>query len=360
MSRSPPPGRRLRIAVGMSGGVDSSLAAHLLKQAGHDVVGVFIRSWEDDGQCPAGQDAVAAAAAADHIGIGLEAADFVAEYREQVFAGFLAELRAGRTPNPDVWCNAIIKFHAFADLALDTLGVDAIATGHYARIGAAGTTLLKAEDEAKDQTYFLYRLRRERLAQVRFPLGGLRKPAVRAMARAAGLPTAERRESMGICFVGQRPFREFVADYIAPRPGQLVSPDGAVVGAHEGAHLYTIGQRRGLGLGGAGEPWYVVAKDMAANTVTVVRGRRDPALLARQLELEECHWLTARRPRRNWVYTCRHRHRMEPAPCILTAVGDTGARVEFAAPQWGIAPGQAGVLYDGIACLGGGTIARTC
>lgn len=349
----------LHVAVGMSGGVDSSLAAHLLLQQGHQVTGVFIRSWEDDGNCPAGADAVAAAATAAHLGIELESIDLVAEYRDRVFADFLAELRNGRTPNPDVWCNAVIKFAAFADYALTELGADAFATGHYARVDGSGTNLLKAEDDNKDQTYFLYRMPVKQLPKVLFPLGELRKTEVRELAKAAQLPSAERAESMGICFVGKRPFREFVADYIDEKPGELMGTDGAVLGSHPGAHLYTIGQRHGLGLGGPGEPWYVCAKDMPANTVTVVRGREAPQLYASTITLDACHWLAAKAVRCNWVYTCRFRHRMEPAPCTLTSLSAGTATIEFAEPQWGIAPGQAGVLYDGITCLGGGTIMAT-
>ena len=252
-----------RIAVGMSGGVDSSVAALLLQRAGHDVVGVFIRSWEDDdGRCPAGADTVAAAAAAEHIGIDLELVDFTAVYRKRVFADFIAELRAGRTPNPDIWCNAVIKFAAFADHVLGPLGASRFATGHYARINASGPRLFKGEDESKDQTYFLHRITRARLAQAVFPLGGLRKAAVRELAHTAGLPNADRPESMGICFIGPRDFRSFVTQFIPRQPGSLVDDTGQSVGIHDGAHLYTIGQRHGLGLGGPGAPWYVAGKDM--------------------------------------------------------------------------------------------------
>lgn len=336
----------------MSGGVDSSLAAKLLLDAGHMVTGVFIRSWEDDGNCPAGADAVAAAAVADHLGIELVSIDLVPEYREQVFADFLAELRAGRTPNPDVWCNAVIKFAAFATYALEEVGADCLATGHYARVVEG--RLVRGEDETKDQTYFLYRMPVAVLPRVLFPLGGLRKTQVRELARAAALPTAARAESMGICFVGKRDFRSFIRDYIDEKPGALVTVDGAVVGEHAGAHLYTIGQRQGLGLGGPGEPWYVCGKDIAANTVTVVRGREAPQLYSTGMQLTNCHWLE--QPRVNWVYTCRLRHRMEPAPCTISALTARTAYIDFAAPQWGVAPGQAGVIYDGINCLGGGTI----
>lgn len=345
------------VAVGMSGGVDSAVAALLLKRAGHEVTGVFIRSWEDaDGSCPAGADAAAAAAAADRIGVPLEAVDFTAAYRDRVFAAFLADLRRGLTPNPDVWCNAAIKFDAFAAHALEELGAARFATGHYARVAPDGAGLLKAEDEDKDQSYFLFRMPPARLAQVLFPLGGLPKREVRRLAREAGLPNAARPESMGICFIGKRRLRDFLADYVELVPGPVVDLDGREIGRHAGALLYTVGQRQGLGLGGPGEPWYVAAKDVAANTVTAVRGRGHPALRTARARLAACHWL-GEPPRPGWVYTCRHRHRMEPAPCTV-APGPAGtAAVEFARPQWAVAPGQAAVVYDGVRCLGGGAIA---
>lgn len=350
-----PADKTLKVAVGMSGGVDSSVAALLLKRAGHDVTGVFIRSWEDDGECPAGEDAVAAAAAAEAIGVDLEAADFTAEYRGRVFEGFLDELRAGNTPNPDVWCNSAVKFGAFAERALGPLGADRIATGHYARAGKGGE-LLKAEDESKDQTYFLYRLSGDVLSRALFPLGGIPKREVRAIAREAGLPNSERRESMGICFVGKRRLEDFLAPHIEPRPGRVVDDAGSEVGRHRGLHLHTIGQRKGLGIGGPGEPWYVASKDLDRNEITVVRGREHPLLFSGGARLRDCSWVADRPPKSNWVYTCRLRHRMEPEPCTLASAGGGEAEVAFAAPQWAVAPGQAAVLYDGLRCLGGGTI----
>ena len=349
----------LKVAVGMSGGVDSSVAALLLKRAGHDVLGVFIRSWEDDGECPAGEDAVAAAAAADAVGVDLEFVDFTKEYRDRVFSSFLDELRAGNTPNPDVWCNAVVKFGAFAEHALDTLGVDRFATGHYARIGSGGQALLKSEDEAKDQTYFLYRVTKDTLSKAIFPVGSLPKREVRDIAGEAGLPNHDRPESMGICFVGKRRLKDFLEPYIPSVPGPIVDDQGAVIGEHAGAHLYTIGQRQGLGLGGPGEPWYVSAKDVSRNEVVAVRGRGHPALLSSGVLLRDCSWVAGSPPKDGWVYTCRLRHGMEPAPCTLKKSGDSRATVGFAAPQWGVAPGQAAVLYDGLLCLGGGAIDRS-
>lgn len=352
-------GAGMNVAVGMSGGVDSSVAALLLAQQGHDVTGVFIRSWEDDGDCPAGEDAVAAAAAADRIGIDLEFVDFTREYREKVFAGFLNELRAGNTPNPDVWCNAVVKFGAFAGHAFGKMGADKIATGHYARVGDGGATLLKAESEAKDQTYFLYRIKREALSRTIFPIGHLAKREVREIAAKAGLPNHDRRESMGICFVGKRRLKDFLKPHIKASPGPMVDEQGDKVGEHAGIHLYTIGQRQGLGLGGPGEPWYVAGKDREKNEIMVVRGHGHEALLSVGATLRDCSWVAAKPPRPNWVYTCRLRHGMEPAPCTLESVRGDAATVGFAAPQWAVAPGQAAVVYDGLACLGGGTIDRT-
>ena len=346
-----------RIVVGMSGGVDSSMAALLLARAGHDVRGLFMRCWEDgSGDCPAGPDAAAAAAAAAAIGIELDVVDLVAEYRQQVFSGFLDELRAGRTPNPDVWCNARIKFSAFLQAARSQYGAERIATGHYARIDRQGPRLLKAEDERKDQTYFLYRLGRQQLEQALFPLGGLLKSQVRAAAAEAGLPTAARPESMGICFIGKRPFRQFIAEHIPCRAGAILDEGGRRIGEHEGAHLYTVGQRAGLGLGGAGPPWYVAGKDIAANTIVAVRGADHPLLAAGRVHLIDTSWVSGRPPPARWVYTCRLRHRMEPAPCTIEQVAPGRATVAFAAVQTAVAPGQALVLYDGISCLGGGTI----
>ncbi|MCY4325184.1 MAG: tRNA 2-thiouridine(34) synthase MnmA [Betaproteobacteria bacterium] len=358
-SQHPQPGES--IVVGMSGGVDSSVAALLLKRAGAAVRGLFMRCWEDQsGDCPAGADAVAAAAAADAIGIELDVVDLVGDYRREVFAGFLDELRAGRTPNPDVWCNANIKFASFARIAAARYGATRIATGHYARIDGVRQRLLKAEAEGKDQTYFLYRLDRNQLAQSLFPLGDLpTKAQVRSIAREAGLPTAERRESMGICFIGKRPFREFVSEHIRPQSGAIVDEHGRQIGTHDGVHLYTIGQRGGLGLGGEGPPWYVAGKDCATNTITAVRGRNHRLLYCRRVRLRQTSWVAGRPPPCNWVYTCRFRHRMEPAPCTLEQAGAETATVAFADEQAAVAPGQALVVYDGIDCLGGGTIETT-
>src|SRR5512144_1030825 len=261
----------MRIVVGLSGGVDSAVAALLLKRAGHDVVGVFMKNWEDDDDdeyCSTREDLIDAVSAAERIGIDVEAINFAAEYRERVFASFLAEYRAGRTPNPDVLCNAEIKFRAFLDHAI-AQGADRIATGHYARLGesAGRIALLKGADPGKDQSYFLHRLSQQQLARTLFPVGALRKSEVRRIAREAGLPNHAKRDSTGICFIGERPFREFLSRYLPREPGPVLTPEGEHVGEHEGLMYYTIGQRHGLGIGGrrdAGdEPWYVAGKDLA-------------------------------------------------------------------------------------------------
>ena len=344
------------IAVGMSGGVDSSVSALLLQQAGYKVVGVFIKSWEDDGDCPAGEDVIAAASAAEKIGIELESVDFTNNYRQDVFADFLAELNKGRTPNPDVWCNAVIKFNAFADYVINTLGASKFATGHYARIATNPLRLQKAEDENKDQSYFLYRITQDKLAKVVFPLATYKKETVRKIANEAKLANANRAESMGICFIGKRKLKDFLAEYIDFKPGKILDKHHQEIGEHEGAVLYTIGQRQGLNLGGAGEAWYVAAKDIRNNTLTVVQGREDELLYSNWIELEDCHWINQEEVKEKWVYTCRVRHRAEPAPCTLEFTTEQNVKIEFASKQWGIAPGQAAVIYDGINCLGGGTI----
>ena len=357
--------KRQRIVVGLSGGVDSSVAALLLKRAGHDVVGVFMKNWEDDDtdeHCTSREDLVDAAAVADVVGIELEAVNFAAEYRERVFAEFLREYRAGRTPNPDVLCNSEIKFRAFLDHAL-ALGADRIATGHYARVRrAAGgrVELLKAADASKDQSYFLHRLTQEQLAPVDFPLGDLAKRRVREIAREAGLPTHAKRDSTGICFIGERPFREFLARYLPRDPGPMLTPDGREVGRHLGLAYYTLGQRQGLGLGGtrggAEAPWFVAAKDLARNALVVVQGHDHPLLHADRVDAIEPHWIAGTAPALPQRLAAKTRYRMADASCIVARSGN-GVRAAFDAPQFAPTPGQYLVLYDGDACLGGAIIA---
>ena len=354
---------RERIVVGLSGGVDSAVAALLLKRAGHEVVGVFMKNWEDDDDlhCTSREDLVDAAAVADVIGIELEAVNFAAEYRERVFAHFLREYRAGRTPNPDVLCNSEIKFRAFLDHAL-ALGAGRIATGHYARVRRAGARveLLKAADASKDQSYFLHRLTQEQLAPVVFPLGGIEKRRVREIAREAGLPVHAKRDSTGICFIGERPFREFLARYLPRTPGPMVTPEGREVGRHLGIAYYTLGQRQGLGLGGTRggpeAPWFVAAKDLARNALVVVQGHDHPMLYASRVEAIEPHWIAGQAPGLPARLAAKTRYRMADAACSVEAL-DAGLRATFELPQFAPTPGQYLVLYDGDVCLGGAVIA---
>jgi tRNA-specific 2-thiouridylase len=354
-----------RVVVGMSGGVDSSVAALLLKRQGCDVVGLFMKNWEDDDDaehCSTRQDLIDAAAAADVIGIPLEAVNFAAEYKDRVFAEFLREYRAGRTPNPDVLCNAEIKFKAFLDHAM-ALGAARIATGHYARLGTAadgGIQLLRAVDPAKDQSYFLHRLTQAQLARVAFPVGELRKADVRRIAREAGLPNHAKKDSTGICFIGERPFREFLNRYLPREPGPIVTSEGARVGEHIGLAFYTIGQRKGIGIGGTrgrdGEAWYVAAKDLPANTLVVVQGHDHPLLLKRELAAQDASWVAGRGPAAGTPHAAKTRYRQADAACRVTHAADSAIALEFSEPQWAVTPGQSVVLYDGEVCLGGAVI----
>jgi tRNA-uridine 2-sulfurtransferase len=354
-----------KVVVGMSGGVDSSVAALLLKRQGHEVVGLFMKNWEDDDTddyCSSRQDLIDATAAADVIGIGLEAANFAEEYRERVFANFLTEYQAGRTPNPDVLCNSEIKFKAFLDHAL-RLGADYIATGHYAQVREflGKFQLMKAEDGTKDQSYFLYRLNQEQLAKTLFPVGHLYKREVRKIAAQAGLPNHAKRDSTGICFIGERPFREFLARYLPKQPGELRRlDDDRVIGQHEGLAYYTLGQREGLGIGGVKgapeEPWFVAAKDMEANVLYAVQGHDHPALLRSQLTAGQLSWISGTSPHTHWVYAAKTRYRMPDAACDIETLSGDNCKISFAAPQWAVTPGQSVVIYESLVCLGGGVI----
>jgi len=353
-----------RVIVGMSGGVDSSVAALLLKQQGYAVSGLFMKNWEDDdtgAYCASREDLVDAVAVAETIGIEIDVVNFSSEYKERVFGDFLREYQAGRTPNPDVLCNAEIKFRAFLDHAIG-LGADWIATGHYAQVREADGhyQLLKAEDGTKDQSYFLYRLDQAQLARTMFPLGKLYKRDVREIARRAGLAVHDKKDSTGICFIGERPFREFLNRYLPDNPGDIRTPEGRLVGRHHGLMFYTIGQRQGLGIGGnregMGEPWYVAAKDMRSNRLIAVQGHDHPALLADRLTALDLNWISGNPPHCNWVYTAKTRYRQKDAPCTLVAAGAERCVIEFAEPQWAVTPGQSVVLYESQVCLGGGII----
>ena len=356
--------RKQRVIVGMSGGVDSSVAAWLLKGQGYDVVGLFMKNWEDDDTdeyCTSRADLVDAAAVADVIGIELEAVNFAAEYRERVFAHFLREYAAGRTPNPDVLCNSEIKFNAFLDFA-QSLGADAIATGHYARLRSIDTRveLLKAADTGKDQTYFLHQLTQRQLAAARFPLGDLTKRQVRAIAREEGIPTYAKKDSTGICFIGERPFRDFLARYLPREAGPIETPEGAIVGRHSGLAYYTLGQRQGLGIGGtrdgSSSPWFVARKDAARNALIVVQGHDDARLYADRVVTGPLHWIAGVPPAAGQRLCAMTRYRMAPAACDMQPVDADRWEVVFGAPQWAPTPGQYLVVYDGNVCLGGGVI----
>jgi len=356
---------RERVVVGLSGGVDSAVAAFLLKEQGHEVVGVFMKNWEDDDTdeyCTSRVDLVDAASVADVIGIELCAVNFAAEYRERVFRLFLRDYEAGRTPNPDVLCNSEIKFRAFLEHAR-TLGAERIATGHYARVRRADdgrVELLKAVDAAKDQSYFLHRLTQAQLAPARFPLGGMHKRDVRALARRIGLANWDKKDSTGICFIGERPFRDFLARYLPRTPGPMVTPRGRVVGAHQGLAYYTLGQRQGLRIGGTrggdDAAWYVAGKDLAANRLIVVQGHEHPLLRQAVVTADDAHWIAGAAPRLPGSYAAKTRYRMTDAACDV-ALRDGVLRARFDAPQWAPTPGQFLVLYDGDVCLGGGVIA---
>lgn len=345
------------IVVGMSGGVDSSVTAWLLKQQGYHVTGVFMKNWEDsdDEHCPARQDFLDVLAVADVIGIEIEAVNFSAEYKERVFAHFLREYRAGRTPNPDVLCNAEIKFNAFLDYAL-ALGADKIATGHYARLAwrEGQQQLWRAVDASKDQSYFLYRLNQQQLQRSMFPLGGMLKSEVRQLAQHIGLPNAAKKDSTGICFIGERPFRAFLQQYLPIEPGEMRTPEGVCVGEHQGLMYYTIGQRQGLGIGGAGEPWFVAGKDLEQNVLWVVQGHDHPLLQQRALSAQELSWIGGSAPEFIQA-SAKTRYRQADALCQMSVDGDH-LRLIFDAPQWAVTPGQSAVLYQGERCLGGGII----
>ncbi len=357
------------VIVGLSGGVDSAVAALLLKRAGHEVRGLFMKNWEDDDTadyCSTREDLISAAAAADHIGIDLDVVNFSQEYRDRVFAEFLREYQAGRTPNPDVLCNSEVKFKAFLDHAL-ALGADKIATGHYAQVrefhGTEGGEwqLLRGEDGTKDQSYFLYRLNQAQLSRTLFPVGHLYKREVRRIAADAGLPNHARKDSTGICFIGERPFREFLARYLPRQPGDIrILGTDRSIGRHEGLMYYTLGQREGLGIGGVRgapeEPWFVAGKDMAANVLWVVQGHDHPTLLSERLEAADLSWVSGRRPHTHWVYAAKARYRQPDAACQINQVDAARCDVVFAAPQWAVTPGQSVVLYESRVCLGGGII----
>ena len=411
-----------RVVVGLSGGVDSAVTAHLLLQQGYEVVGIFMKNWEDEDRTagssddraagssddrPAGSEAgddafctsnidfVDAAAVADVLGIEIEHVNFAAEYKDRVFAEFLREYKAGRTPNPDILCNAEIKFKSFLDHAL-RLGAEKIATGHYARVRLNSATgkheLLKGLDPSKDQSYFLHRLNQAQLSKTLFPIGELHKTEVRRIAAEIGLPNAKKKDSTGICFIGERPFRDFLNRYIAKEPGPIKDERGRVLGQHVGLSFYTLGQRQGIGIGGVklgsdsnfskknlGSdanftrtrsvhgvhgvhgihlPWFVARKDLEANTLWVVQGHEHPWLQSLSLQAQDASWVAGHAPARG-RYAAKSRYRQLDAPCSLSAFEQDSFELDFPDPQWAVTPGQSAVLYDGEVCLGGGVISSS-
>ncbi len=361
-----------RVVVGLSGGVDSAVTAYLLKQQGHDVVGIFMKNWEDDDDsefCSSNVDFVDAAAVADVIGIEIEHVNFAAEYKDRVFAEFLREYQAGRTPNPDVLCNAEIKFKAFLDHAM-RLGAEKIATGHYARVRQNQRTqrfeLLKGLDPAKDQSYFLHRLNQAQLSKTLFPVGELHKTEVRRIAEEIGLPNAKKKDSTGICFIGERPFRDFLNRYINKEPGWILDDRDRKLGRHQGLSFYTLGQRQGLGIGGVKEkgaqrgggehqPWFVARKELDRNVLRVVQGHDHPWLLTQQLDADSASWVAGEPPAAG-TYGSKTRYRQPDSPAVIGAAAGETFRLDFPEPQWAVTPGQSAVLYDGDICLGGGLI----
>lgn len=350
--------------VAMSGGVDSSVSALLLQNAGKPVAGLFMKNWEEDdrfGVCPAEEDAADARAVSDTIGIELHRRNFAAEYWDNVFEEFLDEYRAGRTPNPDILCNREIKFKTFLEHATD-LGADFIATGHYVRSDyhEGGYRLLRGRDPGKDQSYFLYTIGQEQLARTLFPIGELQKSDVRAMAADAGLPVHAKKDSTGICFIGERNFKDFLSAYIPPSPGEIQTTDGQAIAGHAGLMYYTLGQRQGLGIGGlrgfSDDPWYVLHKDQATNVLYVGQGHDHPWLFSTSLVAEQLSWISGSAPAAGTELSAKIRYRQADQQCVIREIAKNRLLLEFRSPQRAATAGQSVVLYDGDNCLGGGII----
>ncbi|MGL4757607.1 MAG: tRNA 2-thiouridine(34) synthase MnmA [Aeromonadaceae bacterium] len=357
--------RQIKVIIGMSGGVDSSVSAYLLQQQGYQVEGLFMKNWEEDDSdeyCSAAQDLADAQAVCDKLGIPLHTINFAAEYWDNVFELFLAEYKAGRTPNPDILCNKEIKFKAFLEFAAEELGADFIATGHYVRRddSTGQPRLLRGLDNNKDQSYFLYTLSHQQVGQSLFPVGDLEKPEVRRIAEQLDLATAKKKDSTGICFIGERKFRDFLARYLPAQPGAIETVDGAIIGEHQGLMYHTLGQRKGLGIGGMKEsndnPWYVVDKDVERNVLIVAQGHDHPRLYSDGLIASQLHWVDRQVVRDAFDCTVKTRYRQQDIPCRVEPLDDDHIRVIFASPQAAVTPGQSAVFYQGEVCLGGGII----
>lgn len=355
------------VIVGLSGGVDSSVAAVLLQQQGYKVEGMFMKNWEEDdtvGYCSAAEDLADAKSVSETLGLALHAVNFSAEYWDRVFSYFLREYEAGRTPNPDVLCNREIKFKAFLEHAL-SLGADRIATGHYARVGFQDGEfrLLKGRDTGKDQSYFLYTLGQYQLSRTLFPVGELEKSEVRQIAEHHQLVTYNKKDSTGICFIGERDFREFLSRYLPAQPGEIQTPEGQVIGHHNGLMYYTLGQRQGLGIGGiAGtndDPWYVVGKEMEHNVLLAAQGHNHPLLFSNSLRASQLSWVDGKGPSAPFACRAKTRYRQADQACTITLLDDDNCEVEFEQPQRAVTPGQSVVFYDDDICLGGGIIEQT-
>jgi len=350
----------IRVVVGMSGGVDSSVAALLLKEQGYDVIGIFMKNWDDtdeNGVCTATEDYNDVIRVCNQIGIPYYAVNFEKEYWNKVFTYFLDEYKAGRTPNPDVMCNKEIKFKAFLEHAMK-LGADYLATGHYAQVKEIDgeVKLLRGKDENKDQTYFLNQLSQDQIKRVMFPIGHLDKPEVRELAKKAELATASKKDSTGICFIGERNFKEFLSQYLPAQPGNMETIDGEIKGKHDGLMYYTIGQRHGLGIGGSGDPWFVVGKDLNRNVLYVGQGFDNDLLYSDEIIATNVSWVSDRKKEGSFTCTAKFRYRQPDNGVTVYLMDDNKVKVVFDEPIRAVTPGQAVVFYNGEECLGGGTI----
>ena len=354
-----------KVICGMSGGVDSSVSAFILQQQGYQVEGLFMKNWEEDDDtdyCTAAADLADAQAVCDKLGIKLHKINFAAEYWDNVFEHFLSEYKAGRTPNPDILCNKEIKFKAFLEYAAEDLGANYIATGHYVRRRGADNNaqLLRGLDANKDQSYFLYTLSSKQVGQSLFPVGDIEKPIVRAIAEDLDLITAKKKDSTGICFIGERKFKDFLARYLPAQPGNIRTVEGDIIGRHDGLMYHTLGQRKGLGIGGvkgAGEEaWYVVEKDLVNNELIVAQGHDHSALLSTGLIAQQLHWVDRQPIREPLRCTVKTRYRQTDVPCMIEPIDDESIKVIFDEPQIAVTPGQSAVFYLDEVCLGGGII----